>query len=293
MRRIILASLAAGVVSSAVAAAFAANTSNPDKLSPIYGVGLPDGYRKWELIAPAQEAEPLNELRAVVGNDIAVKAYRDGKLPFPDGTVLVKLAWKHTQSPEFESASIPIQTKKIDDIKGNAVEKKKTALEMISQGTCLPGIPPHVSFAAHRQWMLEHMALAFRVFARKGYCEGMAGHISVRDPENPHTFWTNPLGRHFGLLKASDMILVDYDGKAIGGNMSRPANAAGFLIHSAVHKAREDVVAACHTHSPAGKAWSAFARKSSTDELPEKVWVHSGRSAVAITSQKLHTHLGL
>lgn len=56
------------------------------------------------------------------------------------------------------------------------------------------------------------------------------------------------------------MILVDYDGNAIGGNMSRPANAAGFLIHSAVHKARPDVVAACHTHSPAGKAWSAFAR---------------------------------
>jgi Cytochrome P460 len=104
MRWILAASLAAGVVSSAIAAAFAANTEN---LSPIYRVALPDGYRKWELIAPAQEAEPLNELRAVVGNDIAVKAYRDGKLPFPDGTVLVKLAWKHTQSPEFESAAIP------------------------------------------------------------------------------------------------------------------------------------------------------------------------------------------
>ena len=107
MRWILAASLAAGVVSSGVVAAFAANTANPENLSPIYGVALPDDYRKWELIAPAQEAEPLNELRAVVGNDIAVKAYRDGKLPFPDGTVLVKLAWKHTQSPEFESASIP------------------------------------------------------------------------------------------------------------------------------------------------------------------------------------------
>lgn len=68
-------------------------------------------------------------------------------------------------------------------------QKKKTPLEMISQGTCLPGIPTFVSFAQHRQWMLEHMALAFRVFARKGYCEGMSGHISVRDPENVHTFW--------------------------------------------------------------------------------------------------------
>ena len=107
MRWILAASFAAGVVSSAVAAAFAANTANPDNAWPIYGVTIPDGYRKWEVIAPAQEAEPLNELRAVVGNDIAVRAYQDGRLPFPDGTVLVKLAWKHTQSPEFESASIP------------------------------------------------------------------------------------------------------------------------------------------------------------------------------------------
>jgi hypothetical protein len=136
--------------------------------------------------------------------------------------------------------------------------KPKTALQLISQGTTLP---THPSYAAHRSWMLSKMALAFRVFARKGYTEGMSGHISVRDPENPHTFWTNPLSKHFGLLKASDMILVDYDGNAIGGNMALPANAAGFLIHSAVHKARPDVVAACHTHSPYGKAWSAFGRR--------------------------------
>lgn len=67
---------------------------------------------------------------------------------------------------------------------------RKTPLELICQGTPLPGIPKHVSFAAHRQWQLNKMALAFRVFARKGYTDGMAGHISVRDPENPYTFWT-------------------------------------------------------------------------------------------------------
>ncbi|WP_413770242.1 cytochrome P460 family protein, partial [Vibrio vulnificus] len=50
---------------------------------------------------------PLNELRAVLGNDLAIKAYQDSTLPFPDGTMLVKLAWKHVQSPEFEPASIP------------------------------------------------------------------------------------------------------------------------------------------------------------------------------------------
>lgn len=138
--------------------------------------------------------------------------------------------------------------------------EKKSPLELISQGQILPGIPTFPTFTKHRQWILEHMALAFRVFARKGYTEGMSGHISVRDPEFPHTFWTNPLSKHFALLKASDMIQVDYDGKAIGGNTALPANAAGFLIHSAVHKARPDVHAACHTHSPYGKAWSAFAR---------------------------------
>lgn len=139
--------------------------------------------------------------------------------------------------------------------------KEQTPLQAISQGVCLPGIPLFSSIDKQRAWILSHMAGAFRVFARKGFTEGMSGHISVRDPENPHTFWTNPLGKHFATLKASDMILVDYDGKVVGGNTSRPANAAGFLIHSAVHAARPDVHAACHCHGKAGKAWSAFGRK--------------------------------
>ncbi|KAF2028880.1 arad-like aldolase/epimerase [Setomelanomma holmii] len=140
-------------------------------------------------------------------------------------------------------------------------EKELTPLQAISQGVCLPGIPLFSSYDKHRAWILSHMAGAFRVFARKGFTEGMSGHISVRDPEHPHTFWTNPLGKHFAMLKASDMVLVDYDGKVVGGNKTRPANAAGFLIHSAVHKTRPDVAAACHCHGKAGKAWSAFARK--------------------------------
>ncbi|OCL15213.1 class II aldolase/adducin domain-containing protein [Glonium stellatum] len=142
----------------------------------------------------------------------------------------------------------------------NEPSKELTPLQAISQGVCLPGIPLFSSFDKQRAFMLSHMAGALRVFARKGFTEGMSGHISVRDPENPHTFWTNPLGKHFATLTAADMILVDYNGCAIGGNTSRPANRAGFLIHSAIHKARPDVHAACHTHGKAGKAWSAFAR---------------------------------
>ncbi|MCP3396369.1 cytochrome P460 family protein [Bradyrhizobium sp. CCGB20] len=75
--------------------------------SPIFGVTIPAGYKQWELIAPAEEAAPLDELRAVVGNQTAIDAYQAGKLPFPDGTVLVKRAWKRKQSPEFASATIP------------------------------------------------------------------------------------------------------------------------------------------------------------------------------------------
>jgi Cytochrome P460 len=78
-----------------------------DSASPIFGVTIPQGYRQWELIAPAEEAAPLNELRVVLGNETAITAYRNGTLPFPDGAVLVKLAWKRVQSSEFEPASVP------------------------------------------------------------------------------------------------------------------------------------------------------------------------------------------
>ena len=106
--KIHLASFAMIATSCALAMAFMAHAGAADKLaSPIYGVTIPDDYRQWQLIAPAQEAAPLDELRAVLGNAIAIRAYREGTLPFPDGTVLAKLAWKHVPSPEFEPASIP------------------------------------------------------------------------------------------------------------------------------------------------------------------------------------------
>ncbi|KAJ5723264.1 class II aldolase/adducin N-terminal [Penicillium malachiteum] len=103
------------------------------------------------------------------------------------------------------------------------------------------------------------MAGAFRVFARKGFTEGTSGHISVRDTIDPSTFWINPMGKHFGMLKASDMVHINEDGQVIGGNKVA-INAAGFVIHSAIHRARPDINAACHMHSPAGKAWATFCK---------------------------------
>ena len=110
MKIILAASRAAVAVASLCLVQGSAARDNPDQnppASPIYGVTIPERYRQWELIAPALEADPLDELRAVLGNRTAIAAYRAGTLPFPDGTILVKLAWKRTQSSEFPPASVP------------------------------------------------------------------------------------------------------------------------------------------------------------------------------------------
>ncbi|KIW94073.1 uncharacterized protein Z519_05389 [Cladophialophora bantiana CBS 173.52] len=145
------------------------------------------------------------------------------------------------------------------------LQKKKqenTPLEALSHGpVILAGVPLFPNFASQRKWQIEHMAAAFRHWARSGYTEGMSGHISIRDPEFRDAFWTNPLGVHFGVLNASDMILVNFQGNIIGGNRLKPPNAAGVLIHGAIHKARQDVHAVCHCHSVHGKAWSVFGKR--------------------------------
>ncbi|MBD1937240.1 class II aldolase/adducin family protein [Microcoleus sp. FACHB-68] len=107
----------------------------------------------------------------------------------------------------------------------------------------------------HRQ---ERLAAAFRLFARYGFDEGVAGHITVRDPEFEDHFWVNPFGMYFGHIRVSDLLLVNHHGEVVKG--SRPVNAAAFAIHSQVHAARPDVVAAAHAHSMYGKTWSTLGR---------------------------------
>jgi len=68
--------------------------------APIFGIKIPPGYRDWKLISVAHEEGKLNDLRAVLGNDIAITAYREGKLPFPDGTIIARLAWSYVPSEE-------------------------------------------------------------------------------------------------------------------------------------------------------------------------------------------------
>src|SRR6202046_5429029 len=67
---------------------------------PVFGITIPPGYRDWKLISVAHEEGNLNALRALLGNDVAIKAYREGKLPFPDGTIIARLAWSYVPSEE-------------------------------------------------------------------------------------------------------------------------------------------------------------------------------------------------
>src|SRR5580698_6385186 len=107
----------------------------------------------------------------------------------------------------------------------------------------------------HRKRML---AAAFRLFSKFGFDEGVAGHITARDPEQLDHFWVNPFGVHFGHIRVSDLLLVNHHGEVVQGD--RSVNAAAFAIHSQIHAARPDVVAAAHSHSIYGKSWSALGR---------------------------------
>ena len=71
-----------------------------DESAPLFGIKVPSGYRDWSLISVAHEAGNLNDLRAVLGNEVAIKAYRKGTLPFPDGTIIARLAWSYDSSEE-------------------------------------------------------------------------------------------------------------------------------------------------------------------------------------------------
>ena len=119
-----------------------------------------------------------------------------------------------------------------------------------------PRPPVFASPAEERRHRLERLAGAFRLFSEFGFDEGVAGHIT--DPERLDHFWVNPFGLHFGLMRASDLILVDHSGKVVEGQGE--VNLAAFAIHSRIHAARADVVAAAHAHSLYGKAWSTLGR---------------------------------
>src|SRR5215470_1403141 len=100
----------------------------------------------------------------------------------------------------------------------------------------LPQPPTFDSVEEERLHRKQRLAAAFRLFAKFGFDEGVAGHITARDPELLDHFWVNPFGMDFGQIRVSDLVLVNHKGEVVQGEYL--VNAAAFAIHSAVHSAR-------------------------------------------------------
>ncbi|MBS3912537.1 MAG: class II aldolase/adducin family protein, partial [Hydrogenophaga sp.] len=114
------------------------------------------------------------------------------------------------------------------------------------------------SHAEHRRHLKERLVGACRAFALQGFDYGFAGHLTVRDPEHPHLYWTNPMAVHFAQVKVSNLILADHQGHVVEGQHA--INRAGFVLHAAVHEAHPDIVAMCHAHTLYGTAFAALAQ---------------------------------
>lgn len=126
------------------------------------------------------------------------------------------------------------------------------------QERSLPAIPVFENPAAERLHRKQRLAAGFRLFSHFGFDEGIAGHITVRDPEQSDHFWVNPFGRHFSQIKVSDLVLVNHDGVVVEGDAL--VNGAAFAIHSRIHAVHPEIVAAAHAHSLYGKTWASLGR---------------------------------
>ena len=109
-----------------------------------------------------------------------------------------------------------------------------------------------------RQDRKNKLAAALRLFGKLGFDEGVAGHITVRDPELTDHFWVNPMGKSFKQMKVSDLLLVSHTGEVVEG--SGLLNGAAFTIHSQIHMSNPAITAAAHSHSVYGKAFSALGK---------------------------------
>lgn len=104
MKRIILLLATIAAVAGVAVSTSPASGHEDEAVAPVFNIKIPTGYRDWRLISVAHEEGNLNDIRAILGNDIAIKVYREGKLPFPDGTIIARLAWSYVSSEENNKA---------------------------------------------------------------------------------------------------------------------------------------------------------------------------------------------
>jgi Cytochrome P460 len=104
MKRITFLLVAVATVAGVIAFTATASRNGAQEAAPIFVTKIPPGYRDWKLVSVAHEEGELNDIRAILGNDVAIKTYREGKLPFPQGTIIARIAWRHVASEENNKA---------------------------------------------------------------------------------------------------------------------------------------------------------------------------------------------
>jgi ribulose-5-phosphate 4-epimerase/fuculose-1-phosphate aldolase len=139
-----------------------------------------------------------------------------------------------------------------------ASPQKKSIYDPKQEGLIYPVRPTFATHAEERQHRKERLVAACRAFALHNLDYGFAGHLTVRDPEFPELYWTNPMCVHFSQVKLSNLILVNHAGTVVEGKYA--VNRAGFVLHAAVHDENPDIVAMCHAHTVYGTAFAALGR---------------------------------
>jgi ribulose-5-phosphate 4-epimerase/fuculose-1-phosphate aldolase len=138
----------------------------------------------------------------------------------------------------------------------NDIRTEKSVYEPNQEALYFPKPPVFETVEEERLHRKQRLAAVCRVFSRFGFESGVAGHITVRDPQHTDLFWTNPFAMDFRRVRVSDLLLVDHDGRVVEGTWA--VNRAGFVLHGAIHQANPEIVASCHAHTVNGMAWAAF-----------------------------------
>jgi ribulose-5-phosphate 4-epimerase/fuculose-1-phosphate aldolase len=134
--------------------------------------------------------------------------------------------------------------------------RRESIYQPLQPGLKFPEKPSFATHAEERLHRQRRLVAACRAFHVHGLDYGFAGHLTIRDPEHPELYWTNPMAVHFAQVKMSNLILADHKGRVVKGEYA--INRAGFVLHAAVHEAHPDILAMCHAHTVYGVAYAAL-----------------------------------
>ena len=147
----------------------------------------------------------------------------------------------------------------LDTVKSETISRQNESIYQPTQADRIfPEIPTFENHEAERLHRKKRLVAACRFFAAARLDYGFAGHLTIRDPEHPELYWTNPMCVHFGQVKLSNLILADHKGHVLEG--AHAINRAGFVLHAAAHEANPDILAMCHAHTVYGTAFASLGK---------------------------------